>query len=231
MSSNNILQVRNIHKTYKIGRQDQHVLRGVDLAVSNGEFLAIMGSSGSGKSTLLHIAGLLDNCDKGSVLFDNKDVSKISSAGQNRLRNKQIGFVFQFYHLLPELNVRENIMLPLMVGSSIFSWPGKKTKALKLANEMIEAVDLVAQATQKVTTLSGGQRQRTALARALVHKPRLLLADEPTGNLDSEAGKGILDLLKQYNHMGQTIVMVTHDPAIAAMADRTLHLRDGKLVK
>ena len=233
MSDNNniIISARNIHKTYSIGRTQQNVLRGVDLKVQRGEFVAIMGASGSGKSTLLHILGLLDQPDKGQVFFEQREVFSLGSNEQDHIRSHDIGFVFQFYHLLPELNVEENVMLPIMVDSSVFSWPWRRRQARQRAREMIAAVGLKGTTIGKQTpvTLSGGERQRAALARALVQKPRLLLADEPTGNLDSAAGRAILELLVRLNQAGQTIVMVTHDREIADKAHRKLTLRDGKI--
>ncbi len=233
MSDNNniIISARNIHKTYSIGRTQQNVLRGVDLKVKRGEFVAIMGASGSGKSTLLHILGLLDQPDKGQVFFEQREVFSLGSNKQDHIRSHDIGFVFQFYHLLPELNVEENVMLPIMVDSSVFSWPWRRRQARQRAREMIAAVGLKGTTIGKQTpaTLSGGERQRTALARALVQKPRLLLADEPTGNLDAAAGRAILELLVRLNQAGQTIVMVTHDREIADKAHRKLTLRDGKI--
>jgi len=229
MNQKIILSARNIHKTYAIGRTRQHVLRGVNLEVHQGEFVAIMGASGSGKSTLLHILGLLDRPDEGQVFFEKRDLFTLSSAQQDHIRSRQIGFVFQFYHLLPELNLEENVLLPLMVDSSILAWPARRRQARQQTREIIDKVGLRPQARQLPATLSGGERQRTALARALVQEPKLLLADEPTGNLDTVAGKVILDLLSDLNRSGQTIVMVTHDHDIADRADRKLTLRDGKI--
>ena len=233
MSNDNetIMQVQNIRKSYTIGRARQEVLRGVDLRVRQGEFLAIMGASGSGKSTLLHIMGLLDVPDTGQVHFQGREVSKLSKARQNRIRNREIGFVFQFYHLLPELNVQENVLLPMMVGSSVWDWWGRRKRAQHRAAEVISAVALEGQRKQNPTTLSGGERQRAALARALVQRPKLLLADEPTGNLDSETGNAVLDVLMRLNRDGQTIIIVTHDAGVAALASRSLVLRDGLLCK
>lgn len=224
-----ILRAQDIYKSYSMGRGKQEVLGGVNLRVRQGEFVAIMGASGSGKSTLLHILGLLDRPDKGEVFFQGEEVFGLASAKQDKIRNHQIGFVFQFYHLLPELNVEENILLPAMIDTPIWAWPGRRKEAKKRVRDIISAVGLEGQARQKPATLSGGERQRAALARALAQKPRLLLADEPTGNLDSGAGKVILELLTRLNREGQTIIMVTHDPAIAELADRKLVLRDGKL--
>jgi len=224
-----ILQAKGIHKSYDLERKKLRVLRGVSLQVRAGEFLVIMGASGSGKSTLLHILGLLDKPDKGEVFFEGREIFGLSSANQDRLRNRDIGFVFQFYHLLGELTVAENVMLPMMVESSVWGWLTRRRRARQRAGGVIEAVGLTAQARQRPATLSGGERQRAAIARALVQKPKLLLADEPTGNLDSQAGKVILDVLTQLNRSGQTIIMVTHDAAVAQLAHRKLLLHDGKI--
>ena len=190
-----------------------------------------MGASGSGKSTLLHIMGLLDKPDSGQLHFDGQDLFALPGRRQDSLRNREIGFVFQFYHLLPELTLAENIMLPGMVGSSIFNWPRNKRKIREKTQELLKAINLEDRAGQWPNTLSGGERQWTAIARALIMNPRILLADEPTGNLDSEAGMAILDLLLKLNRNGQTIVMVTHDQAIADLAHRRLRLKDGRLEK
>lgn len=224
-----IMRVHDIRKSYTVGRSQQDVLRGIDLEIQRGEFVAVMGASGSGKSTLLHIMGLLDQPDSGQVHFEGHEVSKLSRSRQNHIRNREIGFVFQFYHLLAELNVEENVLLPMMVGSSIAGWLRRRRQAKKRAAEVIAAVDLQGQRKQNPATLSGGERQRAALARALVQSPKLLLADEPTGNLDSETGKAILDLLMRLNKAGQTIIMVTHDESVAELAARRLVLRDGLL--
>ena len=224
-----ILSAQGIEKTYPMGRRRQKVLNGVNLTIERGEFVAIMGASGSGKSTLLHILGLLDRPDAGQVQFEGHDVFTQSQHRQNLMRNRDIGFVFQFYHLLPELNLEENVMLPMMVGSSLWTWWARRPTAQRKARELIQAVGLTNQAQQRPATLSGGERQRAALARALVANPKLLLADEPTGNLDSASGKAILDVLRNLNQAGQTIVMVTHDHAVADQAQRRLVLSDGKL--
>ncbi len=233
MAGNNdiLLKARDLNKDFMIGRQSLHVLRSCSLQVRQGEFMAIMGASGSGKSTLLHILGLLDRPDSGDVHFEGQNLFSLPQRRQDRLRNREIGFVFQFYHLLPELTVAENVMLPGMVGSSVFRWPGNKRKTREKTGELLEAVGLADRARQWPNTLSGGERQRTAIARALVMNPRILLADEPTGNLDSEAGNAILDLLLQLNRNGQTIVMVTHDQTVADLAHRRLRLSEGHLKK
>ncbi|MBN1437296.1 MAG: ABC transporter ATP-binding protein [Sedimentisphaerales bacterium] len=224
-----IIKAQGIHKSYTLDKRKQVVLHGVDLEVGRGEFLAVMGSSGSGKSTLLHILGLLDKPDQGRVDFEDRSVFDLSGFRQDRIRNREIGFVFQFYHLLPELNVLENVLLPMMVRSSLLSWFGTRRQAKRRARELVEEVGLGSQTKQRPATLSGGERQRVALARALMADPKLLLADEPTGNLDSASGKAILELLGRRNKAGQTIVMVTHDHSVAALAERKLVLQDGVL--
>ena len=223
-----IVQAERLVKTYTMGPEVLKVLRGVELELRAGEFLAITGVSGSGKSTLLHLLGLLDEWDSGSIYFDGQDVSELSGAQRDRLRNKEIGFVFQFYHLLPELTVLENTLLPVMVGNSSLAWLRSKNKLRKGAMEILEQLGLAQRARHRPGQLSGGEQQRAAIARALVNKPRLLLADEPTGNLDLATGGRILDLLERLNSdSNQTIVMVTHDPATAGRAHRQLHLEQG----
>ncbi|MBN1491717.1 MAG: ABC transporter ATP-binding protein [Phycisphaerae bacterium] len=223
------LQVRNLQKAYLLGRFVLPVLRGCSLNIDEGEFVAIMGSSGSGKSTLLHIAGALDTPDRGTVSFEGHDVFAMPASGRDRLRNQVFGFVFQFYHLLPELNILENVLLPAMVGSSVLGWFSRRAAARAAAEEMIEQVGLTGRIKHRPNELSGGERQRVAIARALVNRPRILLADEPTGNLDTTTGRGILTLLKRLSEQGQTIVLVTHDASVAAGAHRTVTLVDGQI--
>jgi ABC-type lipoprotein export system ATPase subunit len=205
------------------------VLKGVDLAVKKGEFVAIVGASGSGKSTLLHIMGALDKPDKGFVKFEGRDLSRHSSGELNRFRNKMVGFVFQFYHLLDELSVLENVYLPVMAGKSVVGWLGSRRWAKSRAKELLEQFGLSQRTKHKPYQLSGGERQRVAIGRALMNEPRLLLADEPTGNLDSATGNGILEVFEKLNSLGQTIVMVTHDERIARRAGRIVTLVDGKI--
>jgi ABC-type lipoprotein export system ATPase subunit len=205
------------------------VLKGVDLAVKKGEFVAIVGASGSGKSTLLHIMGALDKPDKGFVKFEGRDLSRHSSGELNRFRNKMVGFVFQFYHLLDELSVLENVFLPVMAGKSVVGWLGSRRWAKSRAKELLEQFGLSQRTKHKPYQLSGGERQRVAIGRALMNEPRLLLADEPTGNLDSATGNGILEVFEKLNSLGQTIVMVTHDERIARRAGRIVTLVDGKI--
>lgn len=225
-----IVRAENLVKTYTTGPEVLKVLRGVEMGVRAGEFLAISGVSGSGKSTLLHMLGLLDEWDSGKVYFDGQDVSGLSGAQRDQLRNKEIGFVFQFYHLLPELTVLENTLLPAMVANSSFSWLGKRAKLRTQAMEILAELGLADRAKHRPAQLSGGEQQRAAIARALINKPRLLLADEPTGNLDVDTGAKILDLLLKLNSQAnQTIVMVTHDPDTAGRTHRQLHLEQGRI--
>jgi ABC-type lipoprotein export system ATPase subunit len=225
------IQVDKLHKTYHLGKTSLHVLRGVSLSVERGKFVAIVGASGSGKSTLLHLVGMLDRPDHGSIHLDDVDVETLSSIKRNAVRCRDVGFVFQFYHLLGELNVLENVLLPGMVDISIASWPGGRVPARKRAIELLESLGLGERLKHKPKELSGGERQRVAIARALMNRPKVLLADEPTGNLDSRTGKQIMDvLLKTNREQGQTILMVTHDQALATQAHQILHLQDGKIV-
>jgi ABC-type lipoprotein export system ATPase subunit len=225
-----ILEAKNIHKSYRMGKQALTVLRGVEMSLSAGEFVVIVGSSGSGKSTLLHILGALDKPDKGTIEFDSLRLDQMSSGRLNQFRNRQIGFVFQFYHLLDELNVLENVMLPAMIAAGPITWLGCKKTVRQRAFQLLERIGLAERLKHKPYELSGGERQRAAIARALINQPRLLLADEPTGNLDSKTGYGILDILKELNQQGQTILMVTHDDRIARQAGRIIRLSDGKIV-
>ena len=230
MSKNDIiLRAEGLHKSYRMGATRVKVLKGLDLAVERGQFVAIVGASGSGKSTLLHILGALDKPDKGAVQFEGRDLARQSSRELNRFRNKMVGFVFQFYHLLDELNVLENVFLPAMASRSIVGWFGCRKWAKSRAGELLEQLGLGHRAGHKPYQLSGGERQRVAIARALMNEPRLLLADEPTGNLDSATGNGILDVLEKLNRAGQTIVMVSHDPRIAQRAGRIITLADGRI--
>ncbi len=225
-----LLKACDIHKAYPMGVQTLTVLRGVDISLKKGDFTVIVGASGSGKSTLLHILGALDKPDQGIVEFAGTRLNQMSAGRLNLFRNRQVGFVFQFYHLLDELNILENVLLPAMIARNPISWMMQKKMFKKAALDLLDKMGLSNRITHKPYQLSGGERQRAAIARALINNPPLLLADEPTGNLDSKTGHGILDSLKQLNQQGQTILMVTHDDRIAKQADHVIRLADGKVV-
>ena len=227
MKNDCLLEAQDIHKSYRMGQTQVRVLKGVNLKLARGEFAAIVGVSGSGKSTLLHILGALDRPDKGRVCFKGSDLAKQSGRQLNRFRNRTVGFVFQFYHLLDELNVLENVLLPTMAGKSVVGWLVCRRAAKIRAKELLSQFGLTERVRHKPYQLSGGERQRVAIARALMNEPQVLLADEPTGNLDWETGNGILKVLERLNKAGQSIVMVTHDERIAARAGRIIRLTDG----
>lgn len=212
-----------------MGATKLDVLKGVDVNIAKGEFIAIKGASGSGKSTLLHILGTLDKPDKGSVFYYGKDLNSFSGTKINEFRNKKIGFVFQFYHLLDELTVLQNVLLSPMVSTGTIGWLMKSGQARKTALKLLDEMGLSARIEHRPFQLSGGERQRVAIARALINNPDVILADEPTGNLDSETGNDILNVLEKLNRAGQTIVMVTHDDRIAQRASRIIRLTDGKI--
>ena len=226
-----IIQAKNLHKSYKMGKARLEVLKGVDFSAEKGAFVAIVGASGSGKSTLLHILGALDKPDKGSVSYDQQQLHTFRASRLNRYRNRDVGFVFQFYHLLDELTVLENTMAPAMASVSIAGWLKIKAKIKERALMQLDRLGLKDRLKHRPFELSGGERQRVAIARALINEPKLLLADEPTGNLDSRTGHGILEILKELNTEGQTIIMVTHDERIATQAGRIVRLADGKVQK
>ena len=228
-STDFLLEAQEVYKSYRMGLAEVRVLKGVNLAVKKGEFVAIIGASGSGKSTLLHILGALDKQDKGVVRFEGQDLSRLGAPQLNRFRNKMVGFVFQFYHLLDELNVLENIMLPAMAGKSVLGWLANRRWAKSRARKLLAQLGLSERERHKPYQLSGGERQRVAIGRALMNEPRLLLADEPTGNLDSATGNGILTVFEKLHKVGQTIVMVSHDERIAQKAERIITLADGKI--
>lgn len=227
---NTLIAARNIHKSYPMGKQTLHVLKGVSLQAQAGSFIAIVGASGSGKSTLLHILGTLDKPDQGSVEFEGKDLSRLSAGRLNKYRNRSVGFIFQFYHLLNELNVLENTLLPTMISNGSAGYLRRKKELQDSAAALLERLGLGGRLRHRPFELSGGERQRVAIARALMNRPALLLADEPTGNLDSKTGSGILEILKELNQAGQTIILVTHDVRIAQEAGKILRLEDGKII-
>jgi len=231
MSKSPAILVEGVHKSYRLGRQDLHVLRGVSCTIGEGEFVSIVGASGSGKSTLLHLIGLLDRADEGCITLSDRDVMGLSASSRNRIRCHEVGFVFQFYHLFSELNVLDNTMLPAMVDTPLLNWLSRRKNRRAKAAGVLDEVGLSDRLKHRPRELSGGERQRVAIARALMNEPSILLADEPTGNLDSKTGAKIMKLLKRYNKKGQTILMVTHDSDIASQADRILHLVDGQMME
>jgi putative ABC transport system ATP-binding protein len=214
-----LIELEGIRKTYDMGKIDVSALRGVDLSIGSGEFVAIMGPSGSGKSTLLNIIGLLDSPTSGRIVIDDVDVSSLDENERADMRLKKIGFVFQFFSLLKELNAMENVELPMMMD-------GRKEKR---ATSLLELVGIENRGQHFPTELSGGQQQRVAIARALVNEPAILLADEPTANLDSESSNQIIDLFSNLNEKGQTVIMVTHEPELGEKADRIIRIKDGKI--
>jgi putative ABC transport system ATP-binding protein len=218
------LEAHDLARDFGEGRVEVRALRGVDLAVADGEFLAIMGPSGSGKSTLLHILGGLDRPSAGSVTLDGRRYDDLDDRALTRLRGEVFGFVFQFFNLLPTLTAAENVVLPALVaGERPSDYAGR-------VDELLDLVGLSGRAEHRPSELSGGEQQRVAIARALLRRPRVLLADEPTGNLDSTSGRIVLGLLRRLVDDGQTVVMVTHDAGAAALADRVIFVRDGEIV-
>ncbi len=219
-----IIKLENVKKVYHLGEVLVEALRGINLSVRKGEFLAIMGPSGSGKSTCMNMIGCLDVPTSGRILLDNIDISKLHESELARIRGKLIGFVFQQFNLIPSLNALENVMLPMM-------FQGKpRVERIKKAMELLDLVGIKKRAYHKPSELSGGERQRVAIARALANDPEVILADEPTGNLDSKTGRLIMELLKKLNENGTTIVMVTHDEDLAKYADRIALIKDGVII-
>ena len=219
-----IVEVRDLTRTYLIGETETRALRGVSLSIEQGEFIAVMGPSGSGKSTLMNLLGLLDTPTSGSYLINGKDVSRLSEMERAEARSSEIGFVFQSFNLLPRATVMRNVTLPLVYTSvPEREWDGRARVALSAAGLSEEVFE------KGSNQLSGGQMQRVAIARALINNPSLILADEPTGNLDTKTGDFIMATFSELRDQGRTIVLITHEPHIAAHADRTLHIRDGLL--
>lgn len=219
---NKIIELNGIGKVYKTGDENTTALDGIDLIINEGEFVAITGPSGSGKSTLMHILGLLDTASNGVYKLDRMDVSRISKKKQAAIRNQKIGFVFQQFNLLPKTKVLDNVLLPSIYGSL--------PQAISRASEVIEQVGLSDRINHRSNQLSGGQIQRVAIARALVMKPSIILADEPTGNLDTKKTREIMELFEKINKNGATVIVITHEPAVAKFAKRIIQLSDGKVL-
>ncbi len=221
------VEINNVTKIYPLGKTEVHALKGITLNFAEGEFATIAGPSGCGKSTLLNLIGCMDTPTTGEVLLDGQPISKLSDKAMTQLRLLKLGFIFQSFNLIPVLTVYQNIEFPLLLQGTFSS----KERALKI-NELLDEVDLVKQAKQKSNELSGGQRQRVAIARALVTNPRIVLADEPTANLDSATGERIIDLMKQTNKRHKTtFIFSTHDPMVMKHANRVVHLKDGLVVQ
>ena len=218
-----LIDLRNINKTYRNGDQELKVLKNINLTVEEGEFVAIMGPSGSGKSTLMNIIGMLDRPSTGEYFLGNEDVANLGDKKLAKVRNNQIGFVFQQFFLLSKLNALQNVELPLIYAGA------SQGSRRNLAKQYLEKVDLGTRMTHLPSELSGGQKQRVAIARALVNNPSIILADEPTGALDTKTGEQIMELLTELNAEGKTIIMVTHEPEIAAYAKRQIVIRDGAI--
>lgn len=219
-----MIEVKNVTKIYKMGKETVVALNNVSLNIDNGEFVAIVGPSGSGKSTIMHIIGGLDSPTEGHVYFDNKDISKYKDKEKAKFRNSEIGFVFQAFNLENTQTALENVMMPL-----IFSGSSKKNRKSK-AGKALELVELGHLKNHKPNEMSGGQRQRVSIARALVNDPKIIFADEPTGNLDSKTGENIMNLFKDLNNQGYTIIMVTHNMEEAEKAKRVVRIKDGNII-
>jgi putative ABC transport system ATP-binding protein len=216
-----MIRINNLHKSYTTGKTSLHVLKGMDLDIEEGEFVSIMGSSGSGKSTLLNILGILDNYDEGSYTLNNRKIRDLNEKDAARTRNEMIGFIFQSFNLISFKNAMENVALPLYYKGI------KRRKRNQLALELLDKLGLKEWAHHMPNELSGGQRQRVAVARALISKPKIILADEPTGALDTQTSYEVMNLLKEINDEGITVIIVTHEHDIAALTNKIIHMKDG----
>ena len=223
-NGNPIIRIRDLRKVYRVGEVDVHALRGVDLDVARGEFLSIIGPSGSGKSTLFHILGGLTPPSSGTIFINDRDLLRMSDRERTELRKTTVGFVFQKYNLLPTLSAADNIAIARYIG-------GTRAEGDAQFNSALDMLGIGNRLSHKPRALSGGEQQRVAIARAIANKPSILLADEPTGNLDTENSNAVLNLLRELNQrMGQTVLMITHNPEAAAYGDRTVRMRDGRIV-
>lgn len=230
VAADSLMVARDVRKSYRKGPVLVPVLKGIDFETFDGEFMSIVGKSGSGKSTLLHLLATLDAPDNGQIYFEDRRIDDLAPVKRDALRNQEIGVVFQFYHLLPELTTLENTVLPAMIGNTISSFWSKRGQFRQEAIDLLEKVGLSHRLKHRPSELSGGEMQRVAIARALLNRPKILLADEPTGNLDRQTGIQIMDLLRSLNQDQKlTIVMVTHDSAIAQQSDRVVQLVEGRV--
>ena len=224
------LAANGLYKSYRKGKNEVPVLHGVDLDVERGEVVAVVGASGSGKSTLLHLLGLLDAPDAGEVLLDGNRIDNVSEGRRDLLRNGTFGFIFQFYHLLPELTALENVLMPQLIHHGLLSYWRERGRLRQEGKDLLDRVGLGHRLTHLPSELSGGEMQRAAIARALAGRPKVLLADEPTGNLDAANGQAVLELLRDLNReRGLTMILVTHDQQIAQQADRIVRLAEGRI--
>ena len=227
--SDPIYRARDLHRVYRSGSARIQVLQGLDLDLVQGEVVAVVGASGVGKSTLLHILGLLDRPDQGILEFEGRDLADAGRAERDRIRNRSVGFVFQFFHLVPELTALENVLLPARIESGALAWPGRRSGIRARAADLLAKVGLAERTNHRPSQLSGGERQRVAIARALMNGPRVLLCDEPTGNLDPETSRGVWDVLRGFRGTDRAILVVTHNETLAGDADRVLRMRGGRL--
>jgi lipoprotein-releasing system ATP-binding protein len=226
-----ILAANQVSKSFQMGQRTVDVLHGVDVTIRRGEMLGILGPSGAGKSTLLHIMGLLETPTGGSISYDGKEISSLSDRERSRYRNRHFGFVFQMYHLLPDLTALENVLMPVMISNSVMQWLGKKGQYRSRAKELLDGMGLGDRLTHRPAQLSGGERQRVAIARALIHEPGIVFCDEPTGNLDTRTSAEIVELLKTVNRVQNvTFVIVTHSEGLAAGLNRVVRIVDGRVV-
>jgi lipoprotein-releasing system ATP-binding protein len=225
-----VLEAEGIVRSFKMGRETIEILRGLDLSVRRGERVSVVGASGSGKTTMINVLGLLDRPQQGAVRLLGEDPANGSGTRRNELRNRGVGFIFQFYHLVNELSAVENVLLPAMIGSSTLGWFGKRAAAKERAAALLADVGLQDRMKHRPQELSGGERQRVAIARALMNDPAILFCDEPTGNLDPRTSGGIQELLLEIGHRGRAMLLVTHDMEFAERCDRVLRLNEGRLV-
>lgn len=221
-----IVELKNINKFYKVGKEKAHILKSINLNIKKGEFVMIMGKSGSGKTTLLNILGFLDKFDEGEYIFNNQDVTRLNESERSNFRNLNIGFIFQQFNLINTLNIYQNVELPMIYNNKY----SKQEKKEQIENNL-SIVGLLDKIKQKPVQLSGGQQQRVAIARALINDPEIIFADEPTGSLDSDTGIEIMELLKELNKQGKTIIMVTHDEDLTKYASKVIKLKDGLIME